>query len=285
MKYFVILYALFLSSDCSQLTCTIKSNNQRQFRSTVMEPSNIINKYPAINNFTYAIDFNMSIMQCNYVYYISTSGGNMCTKCKYFRKDPYNINILRNDDYNNVGYDRGHIVPNADYGYETYIISNVVPMNNIFNRNIWASSERDIRNKYSGHLVYKGCDYSYDKFIINSLNHKLFIPIGCYYIVFDILLFLPNITTVVTGNVIDYGYYLNNNVSAKEYKLPWWIACNNNIPDENNSNSITQLEIIAWIIFVLILIVVIIGGLGLLIYIKLIIRKRKETLRLGYEDL
>lgn len=46
------------------------------------------------NEYSYYISFNKTIMQANYVKYISTSGGNSCEKCN-FRVDPYGINYLR----------------------------------------------------------------------------------------------------------------------------------------------------------------------------------------------
>jgi DNA/RNA endonuclease G (NUC1) len=185
--------------------------------------SNIINKYPDASNYVYAIDFDTSIMQANYVYYISTSGGNSCSNCGHFRMDPYGINILKDDDYKYTGYDRGHVCTNADYGKSTFVISNVVPMLPSFNQGPWRISEEFIRKNYSGKLVYKGCDYS-DFYIITSLDNKLYIPIGCYYVIFDIET-LPNPSEFVVGEILDYGYYPNKNLSTYESRLPSWIVC------------------------------------------------------------
>jgi hypothetical protein len=93
-----------------------------------------------------------------------------------------------------------------------------------FNRGVWKYSEQYIRDTYRNHLVYKGCDYSYEDYIVSNLGNKLYIPIGCYYIVFDIYE-LPYISKIITGNILDYGYYLNKDDPVKENKLPYWVSC------------------------------------------------------------
>lgn len=154
-------------------------------------------------------------MQANYVKYNSTSGGNGCPNCSYFRNDPYGYDILKSGDYTNTGFDRGHLVPNADYGYDTYIINNAVPMNPSFNRidGSWYISEICIRERYARYEIYEGCDYS-DQYIVTSLDNKLYIPVGCYYVVLNDM-----------NHLEDYGYYLNEAGSPKESKLPYWISC------------------------------------------------------------
>jgi len=188
-----------------------------------------LHSYPVNDNFLYAIDFNTTIMQANYVYYISTYGGNGCkneNRKTYWLKDPYNINDLRYEDYTNTGYQRGHLVPNADYGCDTYYMSNAVPMNPDLNQKIWSQSEKHIRQEYAGKLVYKGCDYSHN-YVLTSKNKKLYIPIGCYYIVFDSST-LTDINKETVGRVLDYGYFLNENNSVKQSKLPYWTDCSFN---------------------------------------------------------
>lgn len=180
-----------------------------------------VHSYPSIDTYIYAINFNKTIMQANYVFYISTGGGNSDGNI-HWKKDPYEINDLRTTDYTNTGYDRGHLVPNADYGLSTYIISNAVPMVPNLNRGSWKKSERHIRNKYTGKLIYKGCKYSEN----NIVNNKLYIPEGCYYIVFNIST-IPKIFDNIVGTILDYGYYINDVDSKKQYELPFWANCMN----------------------------------------------------------
>jgi DNA/RNA endonuclease G (NUC1) len=210
-----ILFGILSFLSISIINCDFVCN---------VKQGNIINKYPSEKNFKYAINFNTSIMQANYIYYIVKSGNNRCKTCNYFRNDPYGIDKLTNADYKYTNYDKGHIVPNSEYGNITFIISNVVPMVPRFNRGIWKNMEEYIRTIYKNKLVVKGCDYLYDDYIISNLGNKLYIPVGCYYIVFDIN-DLPDISTQIMGNVLDYGYYLNKHDSVKEKNLPYWASC------------------------------------------------------------
>jgi len=182
----------------------------------------------------YVINFNQTLNQANYAYYISTNGGQNCNN-KKFHNDPYGINKLTTSDYTNSGFDRGHLVPNADYGCSTYIISNVVPMNSNLNSGVWAQNEKRIRNKYPNKLVYVGCDYDINKFYNSKNNNKLYIPIGCYYVVLNIdtlpkpheqiqLLTTGVGTNIKNEDILDYGYYLNKKKSVKEKKMPKWIT-------------------------------------------------------------
>lgn len=212
MKIFVsLIFPLFVAFSYAKICHINRSQNS------------IENKYPESNKFIYAINFNDTLMQANYVYYINPKDGNSCSNCQYFRIDPYGINILKHEDYTNTSFSRGHLVPNADYGYDTYIISNVVPMTYEFNQEIWNEVERYLRDKYKELLIYKGCEYSFDNYINSNLNNTLYIPLGCYYVVFDINI-LPEIYEDIKGNVLDYGYYKHSKLQ-KNNTLPWWIIC------------------------------------------------------------
>lgn len=197
----------------------------------IKKPSINIHSYPSRDKFTYVIDFNETISQANYVYYISMPGGN--SESSGWKKDPYDINKLRASDYTGTGYDKGHLVPNADYGADTFYITNAVPMVPNFNRGVWAVSERHIRSEYAGKLVYKGCEY--DEQI--PVNGKLYIPKGCYYIVFDSPV-LTDLAKNTIGPVLDYGYYENSANSVKQYRLPAWAFCNNIRLTTENGNAL-----------------------------------------------
>ncbi len=175
------------------------------------------------NEVKFIVNFNLTTMQANYVRYISTSGGNGCKGCK-FRDDPYKIDQLTPEDYQVISkeYDRGHLVPNADYGAVTYVINNIVPMKRKFNQGAWLKSEQYIRETYSGYQVYKGCDYNDMNYVQIPGNFpgesggKLYIPKGCYYVILD------------SDHILqDYGYFLNQDDPELESELPYWAVCRN----------------------------------------------------------
>lgn len=178
--------------------------------------------YPPNSKALYGINFNTTIMQPNFVYYISTRGGNRCDRCRYFKNDPYNMDNITYSDYTHSGFDRGHLVPNADYGEKTFYITNVVPMEHEYNAGVWAKSEQFIRTKYHGYLVYKGCLFT-DRYEVLPNGKRLYIPYGCYYIVFDSKVLPKN--GLFTGSVLDYGYLEMIDGAKDVKKMPYWISC------------------------------------------------------------
>lgn len=187
-------------------------------------------------NISYYISFNETIMQADFVKYIQPLEMNECKTCQFLRPDPYGINELRDGDYKETGFIRGKLVPNADYGKDTFIISNVIPMNSIFNQGIWMLSEMMIRNEYKTKLIYKGCDYDESKYVITDTNKTLYIPKGCSYLVFN----TNNISQIKNLELLDYGYYENSNTTTElKKKLPDWVTCKNkenrNINDQVNN--------------------------------------------------
>jgi len=190
------------------------------FTSCGIKQSNGVRPYPDPLRKTYLLSFNQTIMQAEYVKYINPFVKSSDKSCNYLKKDPYDINVLRYTDYTNTGYDRGHLVPNIDYGNDTCIISNVVPQLSQFNKGSWKQNEIMIRNKYKGKLVFKGCEYS-DKYVMTGQNNKLYIPVGCSYVVFD----SENMDQVSDLILLDYGYLENKITSAIIKKLPEWVVC------------------------------------------------------------
>jgi DNA/RNA endonuclease G (NUC1) len=233
-----IIFSVFLILPVV-LGCDLLKNCQ------VSPRSEITHGYPKDTpngQYDYFINFNKTIMQANYVWYISTSGGNRYPSCPSIRMDPYDINTLRTKDYTNTGYDRGHLVPNADYGYSTCIMSNVVPMIPKFNQGIWAKSERYIRDNFAGKLVYKGCDYD-ETYITTVTDKKLYIPVGCYYAIFS------------DKTIMDYGYYYNNaDPQEKICKLPYWINCENVFTDHDNKPDFVQMIVAISLVCIIIIV-------------------------------
>lgn len=198
-----------------------KNNNAIKFKCNVQfSDPNSARHYPNATSHVYMISFDQKIMQARWVAYIQPAVRNSCARCRYFRIDPYGINLLRDADYTNTKYDRGHLVPNADFGYDTYIISNVVPMNPIFNQKAWAASEIEIRNSYPGKLIIKGCDYT-EQHITTPSGTVLYIPAGCYYSVFN----SRDVNNLGNLELLDYGYFENIPIPYMIRRLPSWVVC------------------------------------------------------------
>lgn len=201
---------------------TVVPENPNVTKCEIQQKQNMTS-YPVTSDnskIVYFVSFNSTTMQANYVKYIQPSITNPCKQCSYFKKDPYDIDDLRHEDYTNTGYDRGHLVPNADYGTDTYFISNAVPMVPAFNRGMWRISEQMIRDKYKGKLIYKGCEYS-DKYLMSQRNKKLYIPTGCSYIVFN----SSDINQTIGLKILDYGYLENKNETSLVKRIPEWFEC------------------------------------------------------------
>ena len=202
----IAVFALLAHASNTHLTYTVLSNNIKEY-----------------NGFD--LDFNTTTMQANWVNYTINGGKNGCYNCKW-----------QNVNYSNITtecypkcptdktfichrlYDRGHLVPNAEIGTSTWIISNAVPMYKKFNSGKWFASELYLRSHHAGKTVFKGCNYDYTyTYESDRCKTKLYIPLGCYYVVVKEI-----------GNVfelIDYGYWTNsdfNPIFTKE--LPWWFV-------------------------------------------------------------
>lgn len=72
---------------------------------------------------------------------------------KCFREDPRLDSSVRSvlADYDEDTYDRGHLVPRADMNrsrpvmFNTYVLSNIMPQHDLFNRNTWKDLEALVR--------------------------------------------------------------------------------------------------------------------------------------------
>lgn len=153
-------------------------------------------------NYTFTLCFNSTIREANYVEYIQETHGG-CKPRPSFKQIPSDSYNSR--DYKNITkkYDRGHLVPNADYGCSTFIMGNVVPQLKSFNQIYWKNIENMIRMRYEGMRVVKGCKYTGK--IISDIN----IPDGCYWLVFN------------NSELIDNGY-MNQFTLDESKELPYW---------------------------------------------------------------
>ena len=191
---------------------------------------------------TFWINFNATLQQANVVAYIGTSGKGKCNgclpneSCKGSTFDSVPYSELINSDYTESEYSRGHLVPRADYGCTTMIISNAVPMTVAFNGGTWAKTENELRLHHAGALIVKGCEYAMDYFKVSQNSHRLYIPLGCYYTVFaESSLSAYGVNRGMT--LVDYEYCTHNSVgqpSRCSRALPYWLDCGAGTPEVPN---------------------------------------------------
>jgi DNA/RNA endonuclease G (NUC1) len=180
----------------------------------------------------YVINFNESLMQANYVYYLGANvkgkGGPIRPNRNYFHKDPYSISKLTQDDYvrSHTRYIPSHLVPEEEHGSTPYYIPNAVPMLPAFDQSSWFKSESYLHEAFYGHLIYKGCEYSFRNYFVSHTKKYIYVPLGCYYIVFQSKR-MPALNEEYQGVVLDYAYFPNERNSFRRQILPYWIKCKN----------------------------------------------------------
>ena len=104
----------------------------------------------------YALSYNEKCEQANWVYYelsdsMVLNGGEERTN--KFRIDKMVVTgSAKSSDYTKSGYDRGHLCPAADMGFnplameESFLMSNISPQAPEFNRGIWKELETTVRD-------------------------------------------------------------------------------------------------------------------------------------------
>lgn len=104
----------------------------------------------------YTLSYNENYEQANWVYYLLTdsmiiNGGEERTN--RFKVDKLVVTgSAKSSDYTKSGYDRGHLCPAADMGFnpvameESFLMSNISPQAPDFNRGIWKELETTVRN-------------------------------------------------------------------------------------------------------------------------------------------
>jgi endonuclease G len=103
----------------------------------------------------YTLSYNEANEQANWVYYTLTdsmvlNGG--AERSNKFKVDKLVVTgSAKTSDYSNSGYDRGHLCPAADMGFnptamqESFFMSNISPQFPGFNRGIWKELETNVR--------------------------------------------------------------------------------------------------------------------------------------------
>ena len=89
-------------------------------------------------------------------------------------------------DYDNTGYDRGHLVPAADAGTDaqmsdTFLMTNMTPQEPTVNRNSWRLLEASVRNMPATYIV-TGAVYTGSTKVIGK--HSVPVPTSYYKVVY-----------------------------------------------------------------------------------------------------
>lgn len=103
----------------------------------------------------YILSYNEPYEQANWVYYSLTDS--MVLNSGEERSNKFKVDKLvtsgsaKSSDYTNSGFDRGHLCPAADMGFnpiamqESFLMSNISPQKPDFNRGIWKELEMTVR--------------------------------------------------------------------------------------------------------------------------------------------
>lgn len=104
----------------------------------------------------YMLSYNDSCEEANWVYYVLTDS--MVVNNGQERTNRFKVDKMvaggsaKTSDYTKSGYDRGHLCPAADMGFnakameESFLMSNITPQAPEFNRGIWKELETDVRD-------------------------------------------------------------------------------------------------------------------------------------------
>jgi len=118
---------------------------------------------------SFTVCFNESKKIANYTYHVLTKemveNSKKVKRPTKFVKDPYYTSKVKSEDYTNTGYDRGHLVPAGDLGfdsvsiYESMYMTNIAPQNKHKNQVQWRLLEshgRGLASKYDSIEVVTG---------------------------------------------------------------------------------------------------------------------------------
>jgi len=144
----------------------------------------------------YTLSYNEKYEEANWVYYTLTdsmvlNGGE--ERSNKFKIDPLvPTGSAKSSDYTKSGYDRGHLCPAADMGFnptamqESFMMSNITPQKPDFNRGIWKELETTVRGwvkKEHCLIVVAGPVFKDNKGTIGM--DKVLVPGYFFKIIFD----------------------------------------------------------------------------------------------------
>lgn len=104
-----------------------------------------------------------------------------------FHADPRLKNSPTPGDYDNTGFDRGHLVPAADavndaQMSDTFLMTNMTPQEPTVNRNVWRLLEVKVRAMTNAKYVVTGATYTTSPKTIGK--HQVPVPASYYKIIY-----------------------------------------------------------------------------------------------------
>lgn len=161
-----------------------------------LEIPKLINKKSEkiLERFAMTISYNKDFKQANWVAYelLSEETIRQFNRTNYFYSDPdIQEGTAVNSDYKGSGFDRGHLAPAGDMGWnetamrESFQYSNISPQNPSFNRGIWNRLEEFVRRwavENKSILVVVGPVLNGD---LETLGNGVTIPKYYYKVILD----------------------------------------------------------------------------------------------------
>jgi endonuclease G len=124
---------------------------------------------------------------------IGTNRPHQCERLRRFVTDKRTESQVTHSDYNNSGYDRGHMAPSATIGHEfgcdaqnqTYLMTNITPQLPGLNQKAWAGLENVVEDVYATRLggVWVVTGPIFDPDHLREMCNGVEVPLAFYKIV------------------------------------------------------------------------------------------------------
>ena len=204
----------------------------------------------------YAVSYNEKYEQANWVYYELTDSMVLNKgeeRSKNFKIDKMVVSgSAKSSDYTKSGYDRGHLCPAADMGFnpvameESFLMSNISPQAPDFNRGIWKELESTVRiwaQKEHKIIVVTGPVFKDLKGVIGQ--DEVVVPGYFFKIIYDatdqprmIAFILPN--EKISRPLTDFA------VTTDDAEKATGLDFFSQLPDDLESKLESKLELAGW---------------------------------------
>lgn len=204
----------------------------------------------------YTLSYNEDFEQANWVCYMLTDS--MVLNGGEERSNKFKVDKLvatgsaRTSDYTNSGYDRGHLCPAADMGFnheamsESFLMSNISPQVPDFNRGIWKELESSVR-KWARQehkiIVVTGPVFKENKGVIGTDN--VLVPGYFYKIIFDAT-DQPKLIAFVLPNAKSDRPLTDFAVTTDEAEKLTGLDFFSQLPDELETKFESQIDLSGW---------------------------------------